>query len=154
MCGIRSRCLLTLPERAARHLSRGDGDRQRDKTDALGMRTASDERPSTTRTTPATKHRRLHAPTRLALMNPPARHRVIGISSIWSPFISPPPDTPAPLAFWSCSCLAGPEAEELKLPGAGHLSQRHPETRVDVAPAWTIILGTTGHLSMPGKLLP
>lgn len=42
-CGIRSRCLPALPERAAQNLSRGDGDRQRDKTDVLGMRTASDE---------------------------------------------------------------------------------------------------------------
>lgn len=42
-CGIRSRCLPALPERAAQNLSRGDGDRQRDKTDVLGMQTASDE---------------------------------------------------------------------------------------------------------------
>lgn len=55
-CGIRSRCLLTLLERAEWHLSRGDGQRDRqDKTEVSGMQTASNEGSFTTHTMLVTK---------------------------------------------------------------------------------------------------
>lgn len=117
MCGIRSRCRATLPERAARHLSTGDGDRQRDKTDALGMRTASDEWPSndTDYTGHQAQTQHPHPPGATEPTVP------FGMGLFLLLLTYPHPSLP-----WSCSCLAGPEAEELKPPGAGHLSQHHP----------------------------
>lgn len=109
-CGIRSRCW-SLPQRAEPHLSGGNGDREDRR-----VRNADSILQDMEHSGHQARTRRLHEPTHW-----------ISLNSIWNPFLAPPPNTPIPIASPEVLVdLAGPEAEEPKPPGSGHLSQHRP----------------------------
>lgn len=106
MCGIHSRCLLSLLEWAEWHLGRADRDK-RDKTEVLGMQTASDE---------WLLHDRDHQALMRRLHHPPVQHWALTWFGVPLSLL-----LLLPSPFWSCFCLSG--ASEAS--GAGQLSQ-HP----------------------------